>query len=274
MSENHSGTTTAVVREAGETKIGLEAYARGGRNPNLKGIVHEVAVKDLYNASPERLVDGTKAVLSKSSTAIRDDVLIMKEGSVVGRMQLKDTAQSIQKTISQVKDGHYVGTALKGTPETVEAYNQAIQSAAKSGVKITQKMSSTGVSSSDTARIAAKTIGSGAGKLTATAVGKVAATSGVAGAAISGGIEVVSSAIKFADGEIDGGEFVGNVAKETVGGGLSAAGGSVAATAAATGAATLLAATAAPVWVPAAVGVGAAVAVGSAIKGLWDCIFD
>ena len=144
MSENHSGTTTAVVREAGETKIGLEAYARGGRNPNLKGIVHEVAVKDLYNASPERLVDGTKAVLSKSSTAIRDDVLIMKEGSVVGRMQLKDTAQSIQKTISQVKDGHYVGTALKGTPETVEAYNQAIQSAAKSGVKITQKMSSTG----------------------------------------------------------------------------------------------------------------------------------
>ena len=78
----------------------------------------------------------------------------------------------------------------------------------------------------------------------------------------------------LADGEIDGGEFVGNVAKETVGGGLSAAGGSVAATAAATGAATLLATTAAPVWVPAAVGIGAAVAVGSAIKGLWDCIFD
>lgn len=274
MSKNNSGAAVAFSREVFEGKVGMEALNRAGRNPNLKGIVHEVAVKDLYNLSPERLVDGTRATLSKSATAVRDDLLIMKDGSVVGRMQLKDTAQSIGKTISQVKDGHYARTALKGTPETVKAYNQAVQSAAKNGVNITQKMSSTGVSSSDTARIASKTIGNTAGKLTASSLGKVAASSGAAGAVISGGIEVVSSAIKLSQGEIDGGEFVGNVAKETVGGGLSAAGGSVAATAAATGAATLLAATSAPVWVPAAVGIGAAVAVGSAIKSFWDSIFD
>lgn len=272
--DNNNGTNTAIMREVAEAKIGIEAFARAGRNPNMKGVVHEVIVKDLYNASPARIVDGTKAVLSKSTTAVRDDVLIMKSGSIVGRLQLKDTAQSINKTVKQVKDGHYIGTSLKGTKETVSAYNAAIEKAAANGSKITQKMSSTGVSSSDTARIASKTIGTSAGRITANTLGKVAASAGGFGAAISGGIEVISSGFKVANGEIDGGDFVGNVAKETVGGGLSAAGGSVAATVAATGAATILATTSAPIWVPAAVGIGAAVAVGSAIKSFWDSIFD
>lgn len=269
-----TGTATAAVREGFEAKVGMEAFSRAGHNPNLKGVVHEVLAKDLYNTSPERLVDGTKAVLSKSTTAVRDDILILKDSHVVGRWQLKDTAKSVQNTVRQVKDGHYVGTSLKGTKETVEAYNNAVGKVLASGSKVTQKMSSTGISSSDTARIATKTVGFSAGKLTASSLGKVASASGAAGAAVSGGIEVIASGIQLAKGEIDGGEFVSNVAKETVGGGLSAAGGSVAATAAAAGTATLLAATAAPVWVPAAVGVGAAVAVGSAIKGIWDSIFE
>lgn len=271
---NKAGTATALAREAFEAKVGLEAYQRAGNNPNLKGIVHEVLAKDIYNASPERIVDGTKAVLSKSTTAVRDDVLIMKDGAVVGRWQLKDTAQSIQKTVKQVENGHYIGTNLKGTTETVKAYNHAVSKAAANGSKLTQKMSSTGISSTDTSRIACKTIGSNAGKLTAGSLGKVASSSGAAGAVISGGIEVVSSGIQLAKGEIDGGEFVGNVAKETVTGGISAASGSIAATAAAAGAASVLAATSAPVWVPAAIGIGAAVAVGSAVKSGCDAICD
>ena len=184
--------------------------------------------------SPERLIDGTKAVLTKSTTAVRDDLLIMNDaGGIVGRMQLKDTVPSISKTVNQVKAGKYAGTQLMGTPETVAAYNQAVAKAAEKGVNVTQKMSGTGVSSADTARIASKTIGNAAGKITPQAMGSLAASSGAVGAAISGGVEVISSGIKLANGEIDGGEFVGNVAKETVGGGLSAAGGSLAATAAA-----------------------------------------
>ena len=67
---------------------------------------------------------------------------------------------------------------------------------------------------------------------------------------------------------------MGNVAKETVGGGLAAAGGSAAASLAAAGAATVLAATTAPVWLPGAISIGAAVVVGSVIKGAWDALFD
>lgn len=274
MLEKNYGTATAVAREIFEGKCGVEAVARAGENPQIKGVVHETVVRNIYNASPERLLDGTKAVLSKSTTAVRDDILIKRGSDIVGRMQLKDTPNSIYHTVNQVKNKHYAGTNLMGTKETVAAYNKAVENAAAKGAKITQGMKSTGVSSADTSRIAAKTIGNSAGELSAGAIGKLAATSGAVGAAISGGVELISSGIKFAGGEIDGGEFAGNVAKETVGGGLSAAGGSAAATAAATGIATVLAPIAAPAWIPAAVGIGAAVAVGSLIKGVWDLFWD
>lgn len=272
--KKQSGVATAAGREIFEAKSGIEAAMRAGKNPNLKGIVHETMYKNIYNASPKRIIDGTKAVLSESTTAIRDDVIIKQGSNIVKRVQLKDTANSIGKTIEQVKNHHYSGTNLVGTKETVKAFGKGVANQAKKGVNVTQKMSSSGISSADTSRIATKTIGGAAGKLTASSLGKVASSSGVAGGVISGGIEAITSGIKLANGEIDGGEFVGNVAKETVGGGLSAAGGSVAATAVAAGTATLLASTTAPLWVPAAVGFGAAVAVGSAIKGIWDCIWD
>lgn len=271
---NAAGTATATARQAFEGKAGVEAAARAGRNPQLKGIVHEALTKDLYNASPARLVDGTRKVFSASTTAVRDDLLTMQAGKVVGREQLKDVIGGINKTVDQVRTGHYAGTRLMGTPETVRAYNAAVEKLAGKGVQVTQKMSSTGISSADTARIATQTIGSSAGKLTAAQLGKLAGSSGAAGAVFSAGIEVVSSGVKLANGEIDVGEFAGNVAHEAVGGGLSAAAGSAAATVVSAGAATLLAATAAPVWVPAAVGLGAAVAVGGAVKSVFDAIFD
>lgn len=270
MASKNNGTNVALVREAAEVKVGLEAVNRAGNCKNLKGVVHEVIVKDMHNIAPKNVINGSTANLTKSATAIRDDIVVMKNGVRATAMQLKDTPASISKTVSQVKNGHYKGTNLMGTKETVKAYNDVV----KTNPAITQKMTSTGVSSKDTARIATKTIGTQAGKLSASAVGRAAASSGAVGAAISGGIEVISSGIQLANGEIDGGEFALNVAKETVGGGLSAAGGTAAATVAAAGAATALAATSAPLWVPAAIGVGAAVAVGSAIKGIWDFFWD
>ena len=266
----NTGTNVALLREAAEVKVGLEAVGRVGKCKNLKGVVHEVIVKDMHNMTPKNIINGSKANLTKSVTAVRDDIVVMKNGVRETAMQLKDTPASISKTVNQVKSGHYARTNLMGTKETVKAYNDAVKNAAKSGNTISQKMTSTGVSSKDTARIATKTIGSQAGKLSASAVGKAAASSGTIGAAISGGIEVISSGIQLANGEIDGCEFALNVAKETVGGGLSAAGGTAAATVAAAGVATAVASVGAPIWVPAAVGVGAAVAVGSAIKGVWD----
>lgn len=271
MDSRNNGTNVALAREAAEVKVGLEAANRAGRCKNLKGIVHETIYKDMKNMTPNNIVNNCKTSFSKSSTAVRDDLITKNAANkVVERMQLKDTPASISKTINQVKNGHYKGTNLMGTKETAKAFNDAT----KNNPAITQKMTSTGISSKDTARIATKTIGSQAGKLSASAVSKAAASSGAVGAAISGGIELVSSGIQLANGEIDGGEFALNVAKETVGGGLSAAGGTAAATVVAAGTATALAATSAPLWIPAAVGVGAAAAVGSAIKGIWDFFWD
>ncbi len=268
----NNGTKTAVAREMIEGKIGLEAFERAGRNPQLKGVVHETAYKTMYNLDPKHMLNGTKATLSKSTTALRDDILIKKGTSVVGRMQLKDTTNSIGKTIKQVQAGKYARTNLTGTFETVEKFTKA---ASKAG-NVTQKMSSTGISSLDTARIATKTIGANAGKLTASQLGRVASSSGPVGAVISGGIETISSGVKLAKGEIKGGEFMKNVTKETVGGGISAAGGSVAASAVGAGTATLIAGTAlasAPI-IPVVAAGAAAIAVGSAIKGIWDSLFD
>lgn len=269
--KNNTATMATGLKEAYECKVGLEAFARAGNNPNLKGIVHEVLVKDAHTFTPANLANGTKAVLTKSTIAVRDDVLLLQAGKVVGRAQLKDTAQSIGHTVKQVASGKYQGTVLMGTEETVKAYNAEVAKAASKGIQVTQKMQSSGISSTDTARIAAKTIG---GELTGKTLASAARSSGVVGAGVSGVIEVLSAGKDLLDDKIDGGEFAGRVAKETVGGGLSAAAGGTAATVAATTVATFLATTAAPVWVPAAIGIGAAVAVGSAVKGIWDSIWD
>lgn len=268
------GAYCSGVRFGYESSVGMRAFSRAGNNPNLKGIVHEYMFTDAQNINLKNIASGTKAVLTKASNAVRDDVVLKQGGKVVGRFQLKDTAKSVGDTVKRVKSGQYSGTNLVGTKETAAAYGKAVSNAAKRGTKVTQKMSSSGISSSDTGRIAKQTIGSAAGKLTVSAVAKVAIGSGITGAAISGAIEAFSAGKELAKGEIDGREFAGRVAKETVGGGLSAAGGSALATVASVGAATLLAGTTAPVWIPAAIGLGTAVAVGTGIKKLWDKIWD
>jgi hypothetical protein len=266
---NNGGTMVAVGRELYESKVGLEAVRRaGGKNPQLKGIIHEVLYKDAITANPVNIVNGTKGVLTKSPLAVRDDVLIKQAGKVIGRSQLKDTPASIANTIQKVKSGQYVGTKLMGTEETVQAYN-----AAKSAAEL-QKMTSSGISTADTSRIAGKIVGTSAGGSTVDALAKLAKNSAVTGAALSGSIEIVQSGIKLIEGKIDGEELVKNVAKETAGGALAAAGASTAAGAAAAGAATLLAGTAAPILLPAAVGIGVAVVTGSIIKEVWDTFCD
>lgn len=270
--KKRSGAAVAASRSTYEAKVGVEAVLRsGGKNPQLKGVVHEILYRDMITANPKNILTGAKGVLSKSATAVRDDVLTMRNSAVVGRAQLKDTVSGISKTIKQAASGKYAGTKLMGTKETVDAYNAAVSRATQAGKQITQKMTSTGISSADTSRIAAQTIG---GTVKAASMAKTALSSGGTGAVLSGGFEVVSSGIKLANGEIDCEEFLGNVVKETVGGGLSAAGGSAAATAVAAGTATLLAATAAPVWVPGVAGVGAAIVVGTGIKSAWDGVVE
>ena len=121
---SQSGATTAAGRMAYEGKVGVEAVVRsGGKNPQLKGVVHEILYRDSITMAPDNLIHGTKGALSKSATAIRDDVLTMQGGKVIGRAQLKDTVSSINKTVKQASSGKYAGTNLMGTKETAAAYN-------------------------------------------------------------------------------------------------------------------------------------------------------
>jgi tetrahydromethanopterin S-methyltransferase subunit C len=87
---------------------------------------------------------------------------------------------------------------------------------------------------------------------------------------LCGGAEAVRSGFKLAEGEIDGGEFVRNVARKSVGGGVAATGGMVVGGAVA---ATIASATA-PVWVAPAVAIGTTVVVGKGIKRLWDGFWE
>ena len=187
--------------------------------------------------------------------------------------RMSDLVHSDLTVIEYLKTAYLDGSlkSHRAFREIVLWYVKAVHSMAKRGTAVTQKMTSTGISSTDTGRIAAQMLGDG---LKMASLGKAALTSGGAGAVISGGIEAVSSGVKLAKGEIDGGEFAANVAKETAGGGLAAAGGTAAASATAAAAAAVLAGTAAPLWVPGAIAVGAAVAVGSGIKSLWDLLWD
>ncbi|MBQ6773646.1 MAG: hypothetical protein IJP48_06230 [Synergistaceae bacterium] len=67
---NNAGTMTAAARSAYEGKVGLEAVARAGRNPNLKGIVHEVLVRDAHNVNPANIFSGKAASLTKSAATV------------------------------------------------------------------------------------------------------------------------------------------------------------------------------------------------------------
>jgi len=161
-------------------------------------------------------------------------------------------------TIRQAADQKYARTLLMGTKETAEAH---AEEAATTVLKVTQKVHSTGISSSDTARIANKV----PGKLpSAQSLRMPAHGSGIAGAVIGAGIEAVASAKDLKAGNITSGEFWGRVAKEVVKGGVIGAAATAACSLASAGIVTatgMVGTMTAPVWFLVATGVAASIAV-------------
>lgn len=273
--QKNYGAGMSAAQKAYESSVGARALKRAGRNPQLKGIVHEMMFMDKQNLKPSNLLSGTTARLSKSPTAIRDDVLLMKNGNVMKRMQLKDTPNSISTTIKQVASGKYSRTSLMGTKETFKRYGKSSVSMAAKGKPITQKMTSTGISSSDTSRIANQVLGK---KIPGRELIRSSGNVGIKGAALSGAIELFSAGKDYAKGNITGGEAAVRVAKETVGGGISSAAGSAAGTAASIGTAAALAAITVPPVVtaiaPGVAAVSASLGVGVIVKKGCDKICD
>ena len=272
---NYASQYGTVAREGYETQVGLRALARAGQNPNLKGHIHELMFCDKYNLNPSNLLQGQHASLTKSATAQMRDVVMTKGGKIVGHAQLKDTvsASGVQKTVQQIKSGHYSKTALYGTEET----------AAKIAGRVSQPVHSSGISSTTTSRIASKALGT---MPTVSALGMAARSGGAAGALFGAGVETVSSLVDVCNGDKDVGDAVIDIGGAAIKGGITGAGstvaGSMAAGAtgvavsslAATGVGSAIAGTAiggaALVAAPVVLGFGAACAVGSFISSLFD----
>ncbi len=270
-----NGNVANCAQQGYECKVGLEALGRAGRNPNLKGVVHEVLLKDKVNA--QNLFNGKTAALTRSTTAVRDDVIVKAAGKVVERFQLKDAPASVGKVIKQASSGKYAGTKLIGTTETVEKY----VSSGGNGVKT---MTSSGISTKTTEGLANKTLGNLG---SANNLVNMASKAGIIGGAWGGVTEAVCSLEDLADGKIDGAEYAGRIVKSGVKSAAASAGGAAVATATSAIASTAISSSVATATLtttalgaslvaaaPLVVGTVAAIAVGSVICSVFDSIFD
>jgi hypothetical protein len=263
-----TATTTNLVKTSGEGKVIGEALIRAGKNPHLKGHIHEVLIKDSINLNPVRVLNGESARLTASNTAKTVDIVVSKGGKVIERIQAKDTVGSMGKTINQIKNGQYNSAQIVGTKETAAEFGKH---AGK--LKGAKSIKSSGFSSNYTESLAQRAGANGSGTLSK-ALGASAKTGAQVGGVVCGGIAVAKGVCDLLDGSKDVGEVAYTVAKETAGGAISGAAAGAAATAAGAGTAmavtalgvTGFAATATVVVAP----VVAAVAVGYVAKEAWD----
>lgn len=202
--------------------IGQEALARSGNNPQLKGIVHEMLFRDKCNLTPSSVLKGNVTVLTRNPTAHNVDLITMNNGKAVAKYQLKDcTSDSgIRDTLGRVRNGQYKNTQLMGTEETAKKYNRM-------KTPNDRPMKSTGISSKRTGRIADNAGVKSPDKNTVMNnfkdVGSCALNSAGIGAAFSAAGSLYSNLEKYNKGEIDGFEYMGEVAKDTAKGAAKSA---------------------------------------------------
>ena len=151
------GLGAEVGRELHEESVVTRMKGRAGAySPNgAPGIATEFMANDRCNVKNMFKPD-TVTKLTKSSTAPQVDAVTLKAGTVVERIQYKDTVSpsGVQKTLNQVKAGKYQQAQLRGTVEAAEKYNAAAKA---SGVSKT--MQSTGISHNTTQRVGDKFTG-------------------------------------------------------------------------------------------------------------------
>lgn len=273
MHNKHVNNASNLVKHGYEATVKARALARAGACNNLNGHILEVMGADKTNLNPCNWARGVRETLSKSATDKVADSVVRQGGKVIAKVQYKDCSHSIGDVVRRVKSGQYQGTTLKGTTETAKVFNRY---AAKHGMPV--RMQDTGISQNTTKSLA-RSCGACKQVPLSTATGWAAKSGGIWGGAISGGISAVSNIAAVCNGEKDGWEAAGCIAKDTAGGALSGAGAAAAATvtgsAVAAGiAGTAIAGTALGVACTVGAPIAAAVAVGAAITGIWNSIFD
>ena len=268
----HQGGVGA--KTAYEGSVIARAMQRAGNNPHLKGHIHEVLIQDARNARNLLGMNGASTHLTKSTTASTVDLVTMRGGKVIERIQVKDvTSQSgINKLVKQCADGKYRSAKLIGSEETTQVFNKAAEKAG-----ISKRMSSSGVSTKNTTNLAQRAGATGSGSL-GSAMGQAARSGGAAGAAIGAGVEAVRGIYDLYNGNADALEVTGRVAKAGAKGGVSGAAAGAAATAAGAGAAAAVTALGVTGGAAVAATVGAplvaAVAVGYVASEVFDGVCD
>lgn len=192
--------STVTAKQVYEGSVASRAVKRAGKNKNLKGHVYEVMTCDQINLKPQNILQKKKAVLTKSPTAMRDDIVVKQGKKVVGRMQLKDTPKGIADTAKKVQSGQYKGTKLVGTKETQKAYQTKVAKMNANGSNITQKMNTNGISSQQTDVIAKKALGGNVIK-SGGAIAKQASSAGMAAGVFAGALDAATSVPKVFKGE-------------------------------------------------------------------------
>lgn len=278
IGKGNVGHGAVVSKTTYEGTVIARAMARAGRNPQLKGHIHEILVKDVRNARNLLSMNGAGTELTRSTTASTVDLVTVRGGKVIERIQVKDVTSKagIDKLVKQCADGKYRSAKLVGSKETAQAFNKAAE---KAGVS--KRMTSTGVSSKSTESLAQRAGATGSGTL-GSAMMQAAKGGGAAGAAIAGGVATIKGCADLINGRADLGEVAGTVVKASAKGGVSGAAAGVAATAAGAGAvATVsavglagIAATAVTVGVPLLAATTAGYVASECFDGLCDFVSD
>ncbi|WP_240098334.1 hypothetical protein [Thermomonas flagellata] len=237
-SSSTSQQTVIIGKNGYEQSVIARALGRAGANPHLKGHIHEILVQDMKNVRNLMSANGATTQLTQSATAKTVDLVTIKGGKVIERIQVKDVTSrpGIDKLVKRCAEGKYRSVQLMGSEETTRAFNAAAEKAG-----ISKRMTSTGVSSKSTESMAQRAGATGSGSL-GSAIGQAAKAGGVAGAVVGGGVELVRGCIDLIDGTAEVEEVAGRVVKASAKGGASGAAAGAAATAAGAGAAAAVSA--------------------------------
>lgn len=273
--EHHAGVG---AKTAYEGSVIARAMQRAGSNPHLKGHIHEVLVQDARNVRHLLSMNGASTHLTKSTTASTVDLVTMRGGKVIERIQVKDVTSSsgINKLVRQCADGKYRSAKLIGSEESAQMFNKAAEKAG-----ISKRMTSSGVSSKTSTSLAQRAGAAGSGSL-GSAMAQAARSGGAAGAVIGAGVEAVRGVVDWSNGDADGLEVAGRITKAAAKGGVSGAAAGAAATAAGAGAAAAVtalgmtggAALVATVGAPLLVAVGVGYAASEVFDGVCDFLSD
>ncbi|PIQ09476.1 MAG: hypothetical protein COW71_06430 [Ignavibacteriales bacterium CG18_big_fil_WC_8_21_14_2_50_31_20] len=202
--------------------VGVEAKKRVGENIQIKGTIHEIVIRDSKNISLENISKGKISSLTKSTTAKSADIVTLKNGKVVERIQAKDlvNSSSISDLNKKIKTKQYQNAKLVGTDETVELYNKSVKGVGK-------KMTSSKISSKTTTRIAdnvgVKLPNKDIFINNLKDIHGQSKQSAIVGGSLTGIVSVVLNGKRLAKSEICGAEFATEVVKDVVVSGSSAA---------------------------------------------------